>query len=142
MLKTYLTKVLETARQGDAREESYYSALEDLLKEFAEKIGKKGVHVTILPKKTEAGNPDFRVWDGKRRITGYFEVKTPDKNLDDIEKTEQIIRYKETFKNLVLTNLFEFRLYKDKVCGEGKDCRPYDGLQSERSTHYRKRERF
>ena len=116
MLKTYLTKVLETARQGDAREESYYSALEDLLKEFAEKIGKKGVHVTILPKKTEAGNPDFRVWDGKRRITGYFEVKTPDKNLDDIEKTEQIIRYKETFKNLVLTNLFEFRLYKDKVC--------------------------
>ncbi len=37
------------------------------------------------PKKTEAGNPDFRVWDGKQHITGYIEAKDPAiENLDRI----------------------------------------------------------
>ena len=101
------------ARQGDAREESYYPTLKDLLNEYAESTYKKNIHITILPKKTEAGNPDFRVWDGKVKIVGYIEAKTPDANLDDIEKTEQIKRYKTTFKNFILTNFFEFRLYRD-----------------------------
>lgn len=101
------------ARQGDAREESYYPALKVLLNEYAVSTNKKNIHITILPKKTEAGNPDFRVWDGKVKIVGYIEAKTPDANLDDIEKTEQIKRYKTTFKNFILTNFFEFRLYRD-----------------------------
>jgi len=112
MLKSYLRKILEVARQGDAREESYYSTLETLLNEFANSKGRKEIRVTSQPKKTDAGNPDFRVWDGKQRIVGYIEAKTPDKNLDDIEKTEQIKRYKSTFPNLLLTNFFEFRFYR------------------------------
>jgi hypothetical protein len=116
MLKTYLDRILVTARLGDAREESYYSALEALLSEFAHSTNKKDAHVTTLPKKTDAGNPDFRIWDGKRRIIGYIEAKTPDKNLDDIEKTEQIKRYTTTFPNFILTNFFEFRLYKHGSC--------------------------
>jgi len=84
-----------------------------LLNEYAVSTNKKNIHITILPKKTVAGNPDFRVWDGKVRIVGYIEAKTPDTNLDDVEKTEQIKRYKTTFKNFILTNFFEFRLYRD-----------------------------
>ena len=61
MLKAYLKKILKVARQGDAREESYYPALKDLLNEYATSTSKKGIHVTINPKKTEGGNPDFRV---------------------------------------------------------------------------------
>ena len=49
----------------------YYSALEFLLKNYADSTNKKDIHVTTLPKKTEAGNPDFRVWDGKQHIGGY-----------------------------------------------------------------------
>lgn len=33
MLKSYLKKIFEIADQGDAREESYYGALEGLLNE-------------------------------------------------------------------------------------------------------------
>lgn len=113
MLKPYIKKILEVARRVDAREESYYSIFETLLKEFAASTNKRNIHITVLPKKTEAGNPDFRVWDGKQKIVGYIEAKTPDKNLDEIEKTEQIKRYKTTFKNFILTNFFELRLYKD-----------------------------
>lgn len=116
MLKSYLTKLLEKARLGDAREESYYSALEGLLTEFAESTNRKDAHVTVLPKKTDAGNPDFRIWDGRRKIVGYIEAKVPDKNLDDVEKTEQIDRYTETFPNFILTNFFEFRLYRMGLC--------------------------
>jgi len=113
MLEQYLKKILEVARRGDAREESFYSALETMLMEFAISKNRQDVYVTSQPKKTDAGNPDFRVWDGKQRIVGYIEAKTPDKNLDDIEKTEQVKRYKTTFPNFVLTNFFELRLFRD-----------------------------
>jgi predicted helicase len=114
MLKSYLKKILVIANQGDAREESYYSVLEGLLKEYAESIGEKNIFITILPKKTEAGNPDFRIWDGKQHIVGYIEAKAPNiENLDQIEVTEQLKRYRHTFPNLILTNFFEFRLYRN-----------------------------
>jgi len=113
MLKKYIARISDTARQGDAREESYYSALETLLKEFAASRNKKDIHVTSQPKKTDAGNPDFRVWDGKQRIVGYVEGKTPEQDLTTVEKTEQIERYKNTFPNFILTNFLEFRFFRD-----------------------------
>jgi len=65
LLDQYLKNLTETSQRGDAREESYYKHLEELVKQYAEIKNIKNVDVTILPKKTEAGNPDFRVWDGK-----------------------------------------------------------------------------
>ncbi len=112
MLKKYLKNLQDTFNRGDAREESYYKHLENLFLNFAENKKIKDVHITILPKKTEAGNPDFRVWDGKNHITGYIEAKDPSvKNLDRIEDTEQLKRYCSTFPNVILTNFYEFRLY-------------------------------
>jgi len=114
MLKDYLSRIQDTINKGDAREESYYSHLDSLIKEFAIENGIKKIDVTILPKKTEAGNPDFRVWDGKNHITGYIEAKDPSvDNLDRIEESEQLTRYRSTFPNLILTNFYEFRLYRD-----------------------------
>jgi len=126
MLKSYFTRIFDVAKRGDAREESYYSSLEELLRNYAISVNKKQVHVTTLPKKTDAGNPDFRIWDGKQQIVGYVEAKTPpfnsplDKgggrgveNLSQIEGTEQLKRYLQTFPNLILTNFFEFRLYRN-----------------------------
>jgi predicted helicase len=116
MLKAYLKQIADTSIRGDAREESYYPVLKSLLDEYCSSIGKKKVHITILPKKTEAGNPDFRVWDGKQHITGYIEAKDPTiENLDRIEETEQLKRYLHTFPNVILTNFFEFRLYRNGV---------------------------
>ncbi len=114
MLKTYLKRLYEVTQTGDAREESYYSSLEELLRALADSINKKHIHITTLPKKTEAGNPDFRVWDGRQNIVGYIEAKEPlTENLDYIENGEQLKRYRHTFPNLILTNFFEFRLYRN-----------------------------
>ena len=113
MIRTYLKRIFEIASRGDDREESYYSTLESLFEEYANSAGKLHIKLTTLPKKTEAGNPDFRVWDGKLHIVGYIEAKAPTaKSLDDIEDSEQLKRYLHTFPNIILTNFFEFRLYR------------------------------
>ncbi len=114
MLNFYLKRIFDVTKHGDAREESYYSSLEELIERCAESSGKKKTHVTTLPKKTEAGNPDFRIWDGQQCIIGYIEAKPPtEENLDRIEETAQLTRYRHTFPNLILTNFFEFRLYRE-----------------------------
>ncbi|MFQ3573194.1 MAG: type ISP restriction/modification enzyme, partial [Thermodesulfovibrionales bacterium] len=126
MLKTYLNNITHIANLGDAREESYYPALKDLLENYSQTHGKRDVHITTLPKKTEAGNPDFRIWDGRQHIVGYIEAKSPPFNsplikggdrggehLEQIQHSEQLKRYIHTFPNLILTNFFEFRLYRN-----------------------------
>ncbi|MBW2605846.1 MAG: DNA methyltransferase, partial [Deltaproteobacteria bacterium] len=119
MLKSYLKKIAKIANQGDAREESYYASLEELLGKLAQSFGKGKIHITTLPKSTEAGNPDFRVWDGKQHVVGYVEAKAPTvENLDAIEVSEQLKRYRGTFPNLILTNFFEFRLYRNGILVE------------------------
>jgi predicted helicase len=112
-LKNYLTEITEVWKRGDAREETYYSTLKTLLTDFTNQKLNKPVDVTVLPKKTVAGNPDFRIWDGNNSIIGYIEAKIPGTNLDDIEDTEQIQRYLTTFPNVIVTNFLQFRLYRN-----------------------------
>ncbi len=113
MTKKYLSNLFKTYQKGDAREESYYKHLEDFIKEFSDSQRKRKVDVTTLPKKTEAGNPDFRIWDGRQKIIGYIEAKDLGVDLDRIEDSEQLKRYLSTFPNVILTNFTEFRLYRN-----------------------------
>jgi hypothetical protein len=114
VLEQYLRSLTSAAKHGDAREESYYIHLDNLIRQYAETQKVRNIDVTVLPKKTEAGNPDFRIWDGKNHITGYIEAKDPSvTNLDYIEGTEQLKRYVATFPNVILTNFYEFRLYRN-----------------------------
>ena len=109
-----MNEIFKVARRGDAREESYYKALATLMGSFAQSINRAKTEVTIQPKRTEAGNPDFRIWDGRQHIIGYIEAKSPDEeNLDSVEGTEQLKRYLKAFANVILTNFFEFRLYRE-----------------------------
>ena len=112
LISAYLKEIAETTIQGDAREESYYALLASLFEQIPLEKG-KAIKVTTLPKKTDAGNPDFRVWDGKHNIVGYIEAKTPATNLDVIETSDQLQRYLDTFPNLILTDFYEFRLYRN-----------------------------
>ena len=96
IFSTYLKDLTVVARQGDAREESFYSALEKMLEKVAHTTGRTHVHVTTLPRPTEGGNPDFRLWNGTDRIIGYIEAKKPtEERLDIIENSEQLKRYRE-----------------------------------------------
>jgi len=110
IVRQYLDRIYDTFKSSDAREESYYTILEDLINEYA-KEAKVDVNVRILPKKTEAGNPDFAIWSNQR-IVGYIEAKIPQEKLDTIETTEQLHRYLTYFPNFILTNFIEFRLYR------------------------------
>jgi len=127
MLKQYLKGLHKVAQSGDAREESFYSTLQDLLIGYADSVKKKGIHITTLPKATEAGNPDFRVWDGKQHIVGYIEAKAPTvEDLSKIERTDQLKRYLSTFPNVILTNFSEFRLYRNgELVDKVQIGRPY-----------------
>ncbi len=113
MTKKYLSNLFKAYQKGDAREESYYKHLADFITIFSESERKKKIDVTILPKKTEAGNPDFRIWDGRQKIIGYIEAKDLGVDLDRIEDSEQLERYLSTFPNVILTNFTEFRLYRN-----------------------------
>jgi len=113
LFQNYIKEIYKLIERGDAREESFYTILEDLLEAYGQGLKKKTA-VTILPKKSEAGNPDFRVWDGESLITGYIEAKHPlERNLNNIENSEQLKRYREAYPNLILTNFVEFRLYRN-----------------------------
>ena len=114
IFKQYSKALADAASAGDAREESFYGALKDLMERVAHATSRAQVHVTVLPKPTEAGNPDFRVWNGTDRITGYIEAKNPTvTDLYAIEASDQLRRYRDTFPNLILTNFTEFRLYRN-----------------------------
>jgi hypothetical protein len=85
-----------------------------LLEDIAD-AQQQAIQVTVLPKKTEGGNPDFRIWDGSHQVIGYIEAKAPGTKLDQIETSEQLQRYLHTFPNLILTDFYEFRLYRQGV---------------------------
>ena len=53
LLKTCLKAIAATVIRGDAREESYYGILADLLRGFPLEKG-RATQVTTLPKKTDA----------------------------------------------------------------------------------------
>ena len=114
LLTQYLKDIADTEKRGDAREETFYPALKTLFSGFPLEKGRR-TDVTQLPKQTEAGNPDFRVWDGDHFIVGYIEAKAPGTNLDQAETSEQLERYLNTFPNVILTDFYEFRLYRNGI---------------------------
>jgi len=112
LMESHVGKIFDISQRGDAREESYYATLKDFLDTVARALNRT-IQITVLPKPTEAGNPDFRIWDGAYRVIGYIEAKAPGAKLDQVEESEQLQRYRHTFPNLILTDFYEFRLYRN-----------------------------
>ena len=111
-IDNYLSAVYHMFSSGDAREESYYTILESFILKIRDIIKQPGLQVTIMPKKTEAGNPDLVIKDAHSGVVGYMEAKDPAKNLEEVENSPQIQRYCEVFPNFILTNFLEFRFYR------------------------------
>jgi hypothetical protein len=110
-LLAYLVRIHDRERRGESREEGFYPDLLGLLEWFGEERGLADLRITLIPRKTEGCLLDFQVWRGER-IAGYVEAKRPGTNLDPVEGSEQLDRYRRTFPNLILTNFREFRLYR------------------------------
>ncbi len=111
-LADYFKDIHKIYTGRDFREESFYPSFKRLIEDCSELFqAQAGLNVLVAPRKTEAGIPDFRV--GKNgEIIGYVEAKPPDSDLDDIEDSEQIKRYRDSLPNLILTNFLEFRFYR------------------------------
>ena len=101
-LSLYLNEIYNIFVSNSFSEGSFYPTLKDLLEKYSSSEGNLA-GVVVLPKKTEAGIPDFLI-RRNGEIIGYIEAKTPDTNLDSVEDTDQLKRYKESFPNLILKN--------------------------------------
>lgn len=109
----YVRRLAALHRLSSASEGSHYGLLQELL----EGLGKdRDIRVLILPLPDDNGAPDLRVTRGENGLVGYVEVKQPGTDLERAGKTEQLKRYKEGYPNLLLTDTWEFRLFRD-----GKD---------------------
>ncbi len=132
-LRTYLRSLAATEQCGDAREESFYPCLRDLLLDHAERTGRRGAAVTVIPRKTAECLLDFQVWSGPHQVAGYVEAKRPGTDLDRAAQSAQVRRYLATFPNLILTDFYELRLYRNGQAagqagvGWGEDGRPGGG---------------
>jgi len=110
MLNQYLQNILKTFKSGDTTEPSFYPTLKNLIEEFSKSKGVTA-NITIQPKRIKAGAPDFTIRRGKELI-GYIEAKDIGKDLELFEYTPQIERYKKDFDNFILTNYFDFWLWR------------------------------
>jgi len=103
--EAYLVKIEADLKHGKATEHTYRSSLEWLLESLA-----SGVDASNDPKHIACGAPDFIV--ERRNIPlGYVETKDIGVDLNKIEKSDQLKRYRQSLNNLILTDYLEFRWY-------------------------------
>jgi hypothetical protein len=110
IIEEYRKRVEHTYRTGHATEHSYRPDLQWLLQALA-----RGATATNEPKhRTDCGAPDYVITTGSgplQRTIGHVEAKDLGARLAEVEKTEQLGRYRRALENLVLTDYLEFRWY-------------------------------
>ena len=110
-LRSYLGKLEQEYRKGDATEHSYRPAFKELIDTLGHA---QHISATNEPKRGAHGAPDYRVVrkQGQNLFTiGYVEAKDIGKALAEEEKSEQMKRYRANLHNLILTDYLEFRWY-------------------------------
>lgn len=105
--RDYLTEVGRDLAAGNATEHTHRPALKALLIALD-----PDVRPVNEPKRIECGAPDFIVTRNDLPV-GYIEAKDVGRSLDEIERDEQLRRYRESLSNLILTDYLEFRWFKD-----------------------------
>ena len=110
MIEQYFQNILKKFT-GDTTEASFYSTLENFIQEISKSKNINNITITQQPKRLSAGTPDFTIRRSKELI-GYIEAKDIGIHLDDVENDKQIEKYKNEFDNFILTNYFDFWLWR------------------------------
>ncbi len=108
----YLNQVKQKFDSGNATEHTYRPVLEN----YFHSLYQEKVRIVNEPKRQKCGAPDFILSKktGKLEIpVGYIEAKDVGKNLDELDKTDQLKRYKESLDNLIFTDYLDFIFYKE-----------------------------
>ena len=106
-INAYIKNVNSTHRHGDATEHSYRGMLQTLIEQMF-----SGISATNEPKQQQCGAPDYVLRRGSIPV-GYIEVKDVGSNLQEIEKSDQLTRYRGSLGNLILSDYLTFRYYTD-----------------------------
>jgi len=134
----YLKALRQALRAGNATEHTHRPALKALIESLHPKVV-----ATNEPTHVECGAPDFAVSHrtpaGPLTI-GHVETKDVGRSLDEVERSEQLRRYRGYLSNLVLTDYLEFRWYVDgelrrtarvgRLGGDGSVVRDKAGCQA------------
>ena len=112
MTEKYLDGIIRKFKTGKTTEHSFRGDLQDFVERTV-----VGVQAINEPTRQKCGAPDYII-QKKNIPIGYIEAKDIDKNLDVVEKSEQLDRYRASLDNLILTNYLEFRFF---VNGEHVD---------------------
>ena len=111
MTEKYLDGIIRKFKTGKTTEHSFRGDLQDFIERTV-----TGVQAINEPTRQKCGAPDYII-QKKNIPVGYIEAKDIDKNLDVVEKSEQLDRYRASLDNLILTNYLEFRFFvgREKV---------------------------
>lgn len=101
----YLASIQREFETGNATEHSYRHSLKALIEGINNKV-----IATNEPKRRACGAPDYIITRGEIPV-GFIEAKDVGKNLQEVEKSNQMDRYLESLENLILTDYLEFRFY-------------------------------
>ena len=104
-ISDYLKKIEKAYTAGNATEHTHRPALKELMETLT-----AGITATNEPRRVKCGAPDFIITK-KQTPLGYIECKDIGKSLSEMERTDQIKRYRESLSNLILTDYLEFRWY-------------------------------
>lgn len=106
-IDVYRRQIEKELQAGNATEHTHRPALKTLLEALAPKVT-----ATNEPKRVECGAPDYAVTEKRAHgpvTIGHLEAKDVGKDLDEIEKSEQMKRYLPALPNLILTDHLGFR---------------------------------
>lgn len=128
MLKTYLENIKDISIND--KEHTHRTALQNLLQAIKENQDKQNkIHIKQEPNNDKEGRgaPDFLITKDFLTL-GYIENKRVNANLDNIIKSDQILKYTKLSPNIILTDYLRFILLslneKNEVivCKEVKIC--------------------
>jgi hypothetical protein len=97
--RRYLEEIGRNLAAGNATEHTHRPALQNLVQTID-----SGVRAVNEPKRVACGAPDYIVTRDDLPV-GYIEAKDLGRSLDEIERDEQLTRYRESLSNLILTDL-------------------------------------
>ena len=112
-LREYREALKRERASGQATEHSYRPAVKALL----EALGGEGVSAVNEPAQASYGAPDFIVQRSGVPV-GHVECKDVGADLEAVQESEQLRRYRDALPNLILTDQCRFRWY---VNGEPRD---------------------
>ncbi len=105
LIQRYLDQLQQNLQTGQATEHTHRPALQTLIQSLL-----PSVHALNEPSHIACGAPDYVIQHGVEPL-GYIEAKDIGENLDKVQKSEQLKRYRDSLNNLILTDYLEFRWF-------------------------------